>query len=115
MKLIKTNTIEIKKSKFIAYNYTITSQDEVKEILQNLKEEHKKARHIVYAYKLTNTAGKSDDKEPSGTAGLPLYNILELNNKENTLLVVVRYFGGPKLGAGPLTRAYKNAGISVLN
>lgn len=115
MNLIKTNTIEIKKSKFIAYNYTITNQNEVKEILQNLKEEHKKARHIVYAYKLPNTAGKSDDKEPSGTGGLPLYNILELNNKENTLLVVVRYFGGTKLGAGPLTRAYKNAGISVLN
>ena len=62
MKLIKTNTIEIKKSKFIAYNYTITNQNEVKEILQNLKDEHKKARHIVYAYKLPNTAGKSDDK-----------------------------------------------------
>lgn len=115
MNLIKTNTIEIKKSKFIAYNYEVSSQEEVKEILLSLRNEHKKAKHIVYAYKLSNTAGKSDDKEPTGTAGLPLYNLLELNNKNNTLLVVVRYFGGTKLGAGPLTRAYKNAGISVLN
>ena len=115
MKLLNTNTIEIKKSKFVAYLYDIDEISEIKEILENIKYEHKKAKHIVYAYKFGSTAGKSDDKEPSGTAGTPLYNLLEMNNLNNKLLVVVRYFGGVKLGAGPLMRAYKNAGVSVLN
>lgn len=115
MKLLNTNTIEIKKSKFVAYLYDIDEISEIKEILENIKYEHKKAKHIVYAYKFGSTAGKSDDKEPSGTAGTPLYNLLEMNNLNNKLLIVVRYFGGVKLGAGPLLRAYKNAGVSVLN
>lgn len=114
MNLVKTNTLEIKKSKFIAYFYILEDLVEVKKILTSLREEHKKARHIVYAYKYLNTAGKSDDKEPSGTAGLPLYNLLEVNNINNSLIVVIRYFGGVKLGAGPLMRAYKNAGLSVI-
>ncbi len=115
MKLLNTNTIEIKKSKFVAYLYDIDEISEIKEVLENIKYEHKKAKHIVYAYKFGSTAGKSDDKEPSGTAGTPLYNLLEMNNINNKLLIVVRYFGGVKLGAGPLLRAYKNAGVSVLN
>lgn len=114
MKLINTSTTEVKKSKFIAYYYELDSLEEVKTILNDLKCEHKKARHVVYAYKFMTTAGKSDDKEPSGTAGLPLYNLLEMHNLNNKLLVVVRYFGGIKLGAGPLMRAYKNAGSSVI-
>ena len=73
------------------------------------KKEHKKAKHFPYAYKYQNTAGKSDAQEPTNTAGLPLYNLLEFNNLNNNLLVVVRYFGGTKLGVGPLTRAYKEA------
>lgn len=115
MNLIKTTTTEIKKSKFIAYYYDIENINEIKEIINNLKNEHKKARHVVYAYKFQNTAGKTDDKEPSGTAGLPLYNLLETNNLNNKLIVVARYFGGIKLGAGPLMRAYKNAGVSVIS
>lgn len=114
MKVLKTNTTEIKKSKFIAIFYEIDNINEIKEILTNLKNEHKKANHIVYAYKFGTTAGKSDDKEPSGTAGLPLYNLLEMNNIDNKMIVIIRYFGGTKLGAGPLMRAYKNAGISVI-
>ena len=115
MKLLNTNTIEIKKSKFIAYLYEIDELHEIKNILENTRSEHKKAKHVVYAYKFGSTASKSDDKEPSGTAGTPLYNLLEMNNLNNKLLIVVRYFGGVKLGAGPLLRAYKNAGVSVLN
>ncbi len=106
MKLITTYTYEIKKSKFIAYYYEIDTKEEANEILENLKKEHKKARHIPFAYKVENTAKKSDDKEPSGTAGTPLYNLIENNNLNNTLLAVVRYFGGIKLGAGGLLRAY---------
>ena len=114
MKLINTYELVIKKSKFIAYYYEVTTQDEVKEIINNLKEEHKKARHIPYAYKLTNTAGRSDDKEPSGTAGTPIYNIMEYNNLENKFIAVVRYFGGTKLGAGNLLRAYMNSAKEVI-
>ena len=109
------NKEEIKKSKFIAYYYELDTTEDIKIIIDELKKEHKKAKHIVYAYKFGNTAGKTDDKEPSGTAGLPLYNLLEVNNLNNKMIVVVRYFGGIKLGAGPLMRAYKNAGVSVIN
>lgn len=115
MKLIKTNKEEIKKSKFIAYYYELDDTNDIKIIIDELRKEHKKAKHIVYAYKFGNTAGKTDDKEPSGTAGLPLYNLLEANNLNNKMIVVVRYFGGIKLGAGPLMRAYKNVGVSVIN
>ncbi len=114
MNLINSASIIVKKSKFMAYYYEVTDLSEIKTILENLRKEHKKARHVVYAYKIQNTAGKSDDKEPSGTAGTPLYNILERNNLNNRLLVVVRYFGGVKLGAGPLTRAYNSAGNAAI-
>lgn len=114
LNLLNTTTLEVKKSKFIGNIYDIENMDEIKIILNKLKNEHKKARHIVYAYKFGNTAGKSDDKEPSGTAGLPLYNLLEMNNLNNKLLVVVRYFGGTKLGAGPLMRAYKTCGNNTI-
>lgn len=106
MKLLSTYTYEIKKSKFLAYYYEIESVEEAKKILNDLKVEHKKARHIPYAYILPNTASKSDDKEPTNTAGLPLYNLLLHKNLNNTLIAVVRYFGGTKLGAGNLLRSY---------
>lgn len=106
MKLLNEVTIEIKKSKFIGLCYEISSKEEVEEIINKLKKEHKKARHIPYAYKINNTAKKSDDKEPSNTAGLPIYNILERKELNNHLIAVIRYFGGIKLGAGGLIRAY---------
>ena len=109
MRLIKKCEIEVKKSKFIAYNYEVSSEDEVKSILESLKKEHKKARHIPYAYKIDNIIRKSDDKEPANTAGTPIYNLIIKKELNNTLLVVVRYFGGTLLGAGLLTRSYANA------
>ena len=114
LKLINTSKIEIKKSQFYGYFYKIDNITEIKEILKQLKIHHKKAKHIVYAYKFNNTAGKSDDKEPSGTAGTPLYNLLEMNNVQDSMLVVVRYFGGIKLGAGPLMRTYKNCALQAM-
>ncbi len=109
MKLINTYTLEIKKSKFIAYYYEINSITEANEIIEKLKIEHKKARHIPYAYKVGPIAKKTDDKEPSNTAGLPLYNLILNNNLDNVLIAVVRYFGGTKLGAGLLLRSYLNS------
>ena len=113
MKLIKESIYEIKKSKFYAFNYNVESIDEINQILEILKKEHKKAKHIVYAYKIDGIEKKYDDGEPSGTAGLPLYNIINKKNLNHILIVVVRYFGGIKLGAGGLLRAYNTAGSDV--
>ena len=110
MKLIKESIYEIKKSKFYAFNFEVDNIDEIKQILDSLKKEHKKARHIVYAYKIDGIEKKYDDGEPSGTAGLPLYNIINKKNLNHILIVVVRYFGGIKLGAGGLLRAYNTSG-----
>lgn len=114
MKLISTYEEIIKKSKFISYYYEVDSVDDVNQILNNLKLEHKKARHLPYAYKINNNIKKSDDKEPSGTAGLPIYTVIERNNLNNTLIVIVRYFGGIKLGAGGLLRAYSSGANNVI-
>ncbi len=114
MKLINTYTYEIKKSKFIAYYYEVNNKEEIEEIINNLKKEHKKARHLPYAYKIDTVIKKSDDKEPSNTAGTPIYNIIMQNGLNNVLIVIVRYFGGIKLGAGPLTRSYLNSAKEVI-
>jgi uncharacterized YigZ family protein len=106
MKLLKTNEIIIKNSKFIGYLFSIKDEEEVNKIIENIKKENKKARHIPYAYKMDNIVKKSDDKEPSGTAGNPILNIINIKNLNNVIIVVVRYFGGIKLGAGGLIRAY---------
>ena len=109
MKLINESLVEIKKSKFIGLYYEVNSVEEVNTILNDLKKEHKKARHMPYSYKIGSIAKKTDDKEPSNTAGLPIYNLIERKNLDNCLIVVIRYFGGTKLGAGNLLRAYVDA------
>ncbi len=114
MKLIRTYSYVVKKSEFIAYYYEIASLEEARQVLENLKKEHKKARHIPYAYKIDNIIKKSDDKEPSGTAGNPIYQYILRENLNHVLIAVVRYFGGLKLGSGPLLRAYSNAVKNVL-
>jgi len=114
MKLINTYTLEIKKSKFIAYYYEVNTKEDIDNILEYLKKEHKKARHIPYAYKIDNLVKKSDDKEPSNTAGTPIYNIIMQNDLNNVFIAVVRYFGGTLLGAGLLTRSYLNSAKEVI-
>ncbi|VEU72547.1 proline dipeptidase pepQ [Mycoplasmopsis gallopavonis] len=102
----------VKKSRFIAYCFDFDAKENLKQILANLKKEHKKSRHICYAYLIyqngTESAGFSDDGEPKNTAGRPIYDLLKLKNIHNKLIVVVRYFGGIKLGAGGLVRAYRS-------
>lgn len=110
--------LEINKSKFFAYKYDLSSVDEVKDIINSLKKEHKKARHFCYAYVFNKdmiSEKCSDDGEPSGTAGYPILNVIKKKNLTNILVVVVRYFGGIKLGAGGLTRAYTKACAGVLD
>ncbi|MDF0479069.1 YigZ family protein [Vagococcus sp. PNs007] len=104
-----THEIEIKKSRFICHLYRIKSEDEAKELLNQIKKEHWKASHNCHAYVLGDTnelQRSSDDGEPSGTAGLPMLDILKKRNIINTLAIVTRYFGGTELGKGGLIRAY---------
>ncbi len=115
MKLINKTTLIVKKSKFIAYYYYITDESEAPVLFNDLKKEHKKARHIPYAYKIGNKVKKSDDKEPSGTSGMPILNLIEKNNLDNCVIFVVRYFGGTLLGAGGLFRAYQTAAKNCIN
>ena len=103
------NTIIINKSKFITKLYKVNNIDEINSILNNLKTEYKDATHICYGYIVNNQEKCSDDNEPSGTAGIPILNILKKKKLNNILAVVIRYFGGIKLGAGGLLRAYSNS------
>lgn len=103
---IYESEIIVKKSKFISKVYYISSKEEAENIIASVRKEYLDARHVVYAYRLENTAKFTDDKEPQGTAGKPIYNILEKENLINVLVIVIRYFGGILLGTGPLTRAY---------
>lgn len=112
---IETNILEVKKSKFIALVYYIDSQEKAEEKIKQIRDEYKDARHVVYAYMLKSSGRFTDDKEPQGTAGKPIYNILEKENLINVLVVVIRYFGGILLGAGPLTRAYVTVAKEALN
>lgn len=104
----------INKSKFLTYVYKINSVECVMNNLNHLKKIHKDANHYCYAYSLKNIKKASDDGEPLHTAGLPILNVIENKKLDNVLVVVVRYFGGIKLGAGGLVRAYTNATSKAL-
>lgn len=107
--------ITIKNSKFIGIIMPIESKDDVKNNLNKLKEEYKNATHYCYAFNLINDKGFSDDGEPNKTAGIPILNVIEGNNLVNVLIVVIRYFGGVKLGPGGLIRAYSQITKDVIN
>ena len=109
-----TVTIEEMKSKFIAIAMPITSVDDFKANLKQIEKEHHKARHIVYAYRLDNVYKSTDNGEPKGTAGRPLLELLLKKDVNNIALIVVRYFGGTKLGASKLLRTYLASGVEVL-
>ena len=96
----------IKKSKFIVLLCKVNSKADVKNKIDDIKLKYKKATHYCYAYKLDNSYIFNDDGEPSGSAGLPIYNAIDKYNLVNVLCVVIRYFGGVKLGLGLLSRTY---------
>jgi len=107
-----------KGSKFIALAYPVTSEDEVKEILASLRKEYHDARHHCYSY-IIGFKGEhwraNDDGEPSGTAGRPIHGQILSFSLTNTLIVVIRYFGGTKLGVSGLINAYKTSAADALN
>lgn len=105
-----------KRSKFISYSFKVSTYDEVKEKLNFIKSKHWDAKHHVYAYALNegSLVKFSDDGEPGGTAGLPVLNAIQSENLKNTLVVVVRYFGGILLGTSGLRFMYSSGAKNVL-
>lgn len=111
---------DVKKSRFIARVAPVGSRDDVKSWLEKSHQDHPDARHICWAYQIGRPgsaaeAGMNDDGEPSGTAGKPILNVIQHKDMGDVLVMVIRYFGGIKLGAGGLVRAYAGAAESVLS
>lgn len=104
----------IKNSKFITHLIKVKSKEEVDTALSQLKLKYSDATHCCYAYIVDEIKKASDDNEPSGTAGIPILNVLEKNKLNYILCVVIRYFGGIKLGAGGLVRAYSKSVVECL-
>jgi len=109
MKTIKcniSNEIVIKNSRFITLLYKIDKSSNILEILEEVKKQFPKATHYCYAYRTETHEKSSDDGEPGGTASIPMLNVLIKEKVINVLAITIRYFGGIKLGAGGLVRAY---------
>lgn len=108
----------VKKHRFIAYRYKAKTKKDVLKLEKELRAEHKKAKHIVYAYRLGlggPDEGMNNDKEPSGTAAMPILMFMKIKGISNEVVFVVRYWGGSKLGSGLLLRSYSAATKGVLN
>lgn len=109
--------IEIKKSRFLAEAFPVSSQEEARKILKEQKAKYSTASHVVHAFVIGKNAsilGCSDDGEPSGTAGRPLLEVLKGTGITNWILTVTRWFGGTLLGTGGLVKAYTEAAKTVL-
>nr|WP_233836152.1 YigZ family protein [Paraburkholderia sp. ZP32-5] len=109
-----TAELEIRKSRFIAHAIPVADRDAAMAELQHLREQHPSATHVCWALLAGGQSGMSDDGEPSGTAGRPILEVLRHHDLDGVLAAVVRYYGGVKLGAGGLVRAYTDAIASAL-
>ena len=118
MKTIKKavqSEINIKKSKFICSLFPTKNKKESKEVIRHLNEEYNDATHNCTAYIVSDGEGFDDNGEPGGTAGKPMINVLRKNDLHNVTAIVTRYFGGIKLGAGGLVRAYSKSVLEAIN
>ena len=106
--------LEIRKSRFIAYAIPVADRDAAMDELRRLREAHPAATHVCWALLAGGQSGMSDDGEPSGTAGRPILEVLRHHDLDGVLAAVVRYYGGVKLGAGGLVRAYTDAIATAL-
>lgn len=109
--------VEINKSKFYGYVFEINNIQDFLKYYNSLKESHPKASHICYAYLFNDQGIKAkafDDNEPKRTAGYPILKLIQNNNLNNIVIFVVRYFGGKKLGSGPLLRNYVKCASQAL-
>jgi uncharacterized YigZ family protein len=109
-----SSELEIRKSRFIAYAIPVADRDAAMAELRRLREAHPAATHVCWALLAGGQSGMSDDGEPSGTAGRPILEVLRHHDLDGMLAAVVRYYGGVKLGAGGLVRAYADAIARVL-
>lgn len=118
MNTIKYNNkseLIIKSSKFITLLYKVNNEDDLKDILKEVKITYPSATHYCYAYIIKDKKKANDDGEPSGTAGIPILKVLDNYNLTNVLAIVVRYFGGILLGTNGLIRAYTKSCTTALN
>ena len=116
IKELSKNELIITKSKFITFLFPVNSLDEIKDKLKEFNEKYYDSTHICYSYILDeNTFKYYDDGEPGSTAGAPIYQVLKNNNLVYSMCVVIRYFGGTKLGVGGLIKAYTNSALECLN
>lgn len=117
-KAIKNNnqiTYVEKSSKFTTYGFYVESNNEIKKIINELNKSNPKAKHICYAYRLTNNEIKIDEStEPSGSSGKKIFEVIQNNNLYNCLIVIIRFMGKSKLGLGLLTRSYFNAANTLI-
>jgi uncharacterized YigZ family protein len=109
-----SSELEIRKSRFIAHAIPVADRDAAMAELRRLREENPTATHVCWALLAGGQSGMSDDGEPSGTAGRPILEVLRHHDLDGVLAAVVRYYGGVKLGAGGLVRAYTDAIARVL-
>lgn len=115
---ISTGLFKDRGSKFFGFAYPVQTLDDVKQALESLKKEYYDARHHCYAYRIKPESPEfraNDDGEPSNTAGMPIYNQILSHDLWNVLIIVVRYFGGTKLGASGLINAYKESASLALS
>lgn len=107
--------VELMKSKFYSYAFPVKSVEEFKSLLEQIKKENGKAKHIVYAYKIGPYTKSCDDREPKGTAGRPILELILKKNLNNIAIIVVRYYGGVQLGASRLLRTYLNSAVVAID
>ena len=107
--------VEVMKSKFTAFVFPCDDVEKFKTRLEGVRKANPKARHVVYAYRIGVNSKSTDDKEPKGTAGRPLLELLTKKNLNNTAIIVVRYYGGTQLGAGRLLRTYVSSAVAAID
>ena len=107
--------VELLKSKFYSLVFPVQDVEAFKTKLEEIRKANPKAKHVVYAYRIGVNSKSTDDKEPKGTAGRPLLELLMKKNLNDIAIIVVRYFGGTELGASRLLRTYVASGVSAIN
>ena len=110
-----TGYVELLKSKFYSFAIPVNDVEVFKTRLEVIRKNNPKAKHVVYAYRIGVNSKSTDDKEPKGTAGRPLLELLTKKGLINVAIIVVRYFGGSELGASRLLRTYLASGVEAIN